>query len=294
MARILVAGPGRVGTALAIALKNAHHTIVGAVGKNEASPSCIRFTNLVGGKIVCSDDISLLQQIITQTDILLLCVRDSEIAPFANHLASKLSFRSNQLVCHTSGASGLNTLNPFIQAGAMVGCMHPLQTFADPLLSASKLKDTFFALTGNEKVNSILENLIRDLGARSFFLPDRDKARYHAGASLASNALIALAYTAASLMPDAGGFKALLPLIEGTIANLKQIGLPDALTGPIERGDIETVLTHLHALRQDKEAKLVYEALGKVTITVASQKGSLDEETKSRLMKALQNDGKEA
>jgi predicted short-subunit dehydrogenase-like oxidoreductase (DUF2520 family) len=294
VARILVIGPGRVGTAVAIALKNAHHTIVGAVGRAETSASCTRFKQLDLGETICLEDSRVLSKMVHQSDILLLGVRDGVIAPLAEQLATKLTFRGNQLVCHTSGATGLGSLRSLKRAGAMVGCLHPLQTFANPVLGASKIANSYFAITGDEPATSVLCNLVRSLGATPFFLPDNEKARYHAGAALASNALVALIYTALSLMPDKCGLNALLPLIEGTIANLRQVGLKDALTGPIERGDIQTVLNHLEALTGNKDAKLVYEALGKVTVTVASMKGSLNEETKLHLLEVLQNDGEEA
>ena len=101
---------------------------------------------------------------------------------------------------------------------------------------------------------------------------------YHAAAALASNALVALASVAAQVSGLSDGLKALLPLLYGAVDNLDRLGLPAALTGPIERGDISTVEAHLQALQHNPTALSVYAALGKATADVARSKESLSQQ----------------
>ncbi len=293
MARILIVGPGRVGTALALCLKSFGHHINGAVGRTKESLSCRRFANLVGTSITHFHDTLAFSSMISKSDIIFLTVHDTDIELTARQMAHEFSFHNLQLVCHTAGALGIDTLCSLSKAGAMIGCLHPLQTFADPLVSSKQLPHSHFAVTGNQQVTAILEKLIAGLGATSFILKDEDRAVYHTAASIASNMLIALIDTAAKIMPINDGLGALLPLIEGTVANLKHIGLPNALTGPIERGDIGTVLSHLRALANNENANSVYRVLGKATVSVASEKDSLNEEVKARLLRILEETPKE-
>lgn len=290
MSKLLIIGPGRVGTGLALALQKVNHAIIGAVGTSKASPSSLQFERLVGVPVTDVAESEPMARLMKMADIILLCVRDGDIGPLAEKFANRYSFSNEQMVCHTAGALGLDVLHPVERAGARIGCLHPLQTFADPVVSATQLSNTHFAVTGDAKVSSILMSLVNDMGATAFFLQDEERGRYHAGAALASNALVALVNTAASLMPEGAGLESLLPLVEGTILNLRKVGLPAALTGPIERGDIATVRTHLSALAHESSAKNVYQALATVTVDVASAKGSLSKQTKEYLLQLLHDE----
>ena len=114
------------------------------------------------------------------------------------------------------------------------------------------------------------------------------KARYHAGATMASNYLVALASCAVELLESAGlsrdeALAALLPLMHGSLENLSTLGLPAALTGSIARGDARTILSHQRALEDLPEIAEIYESLGRRTVALARERGQLHPEQLQRL-----------
>ena len=120
--------------------------------------------------------------------------------------------------------------------------------------------------------------MIRSLRGNVLLLSEKDKPLYHAACSLASNALIALEWTAAGMLGAAGiGERAaadmLFPLVQGTLQNVKNLGPEKALTGPVLRGDVATVQKHLEALRDDPHARGVYLAMGKQIFRLAEKSG---------------------
>lgn len=155
------------------------------------------------------------------------------------------------------------------------GAFHPLRSFADPASAAASFAGTPVAVEG--RVAPLLERVARAIGGVPFRIRPGRKAAYHAGAVFASNYVVAAVEAAVRLFEEAGvprskGLPALLGLTRGTVANLDRVGLPDALTGPIERGDVETLRRHLRAA--GKLAPL-YAALGRLTVEVARAKGTL-------------------
>jgi predicted short-subunit dehydrogenase-like oxidoreductase (DUF2520 family) len=119
---------------------------------------------------------------------------------------------------------------------------------------------------------------VRALRGNVLLLSAKDKALYHAACALASNALVALEWTAVEVLGRAGiseeaAAEALLPLVQGTLQNVKSLGLEAALTGPVLRGDEAAVRKHLEALRGDPGAREVYAVLGKQILGLAAKKG---------------------
>jgi predicted short-subunit dehydrogenase-like oxidoreductase (DUF2520 family) len=117
--------------------------------------------------------------------------------------------------------------------------------------------------------------IVRCLGGHVLLLAEKDKPHYHAACALASNAFVALEWTAARLLEGAGvpsdeALRTLLPLVQGTLQNVKSLGPEKALTGPILRGDVETVRRHLAALRSEPEARRIYAALGRQALRLSA------------------------
>ncbi len=218
-------------------------------------------------------------------DLTLLCVPDAEIAG----AAARLRAPAGAVVAHTCAARGADLLRPWRPAGAL----HPLRSFADPELAAERFAGTACAVDGDPEAVTVLDAFVRAVGGMPLRVRTDRKALYHAGAVFASNYVVAALEAALRLLADAGvpreqGLRALLPLAEGTLENVKAAGIPAALTGPIERGDVETVKAHAESL----EARMpglsaLYGALGRLTIEVAAAKGSLDREGAARVAAAL-------
>jgi predicted short-subunit dehydrogenase-like oxidoreductase (DUF2520 family) len=135
--------------------------------------------------------------------------------------------------------------------------------------------------------------MVKDLGGTLLEITAEKKTLYHAAAVAASNYLVSLIHLALELNKAAGlpmniSFDALLPLIKGTLSNIGARGIPDALTGPIARGDVETVAAHLQAIEKDAPGLLaIYRCLGLYTVDLAKAKGTLNEEAADRLLALL-------
>ena len=217
---LVVIGVGRAGGSLARAAREAGLEVRTA-GRGEIAASC------------------------TDASAALLCVPDGEIA---SACAAVTAAGPPTFVGHVSGATPLSALHSASEKGAQTFSMHPLQTIPD---AATDLRGSPCAVGGSsDGASAFAESLARRLGMRPFALADRHRVAYHAAATMASNLLVALEESAAELLAEAGigdGRELLAPLVLRTAANWSERGA-SALTGPIARGDEETVTAHLEAL----------------------------------------------
>ncbi|MFN2616141.1 MAG: Rossmann-like and DUF2520 domain-containing protein [Thermoleophilaceae bacterium] len=214
-ARIGVVGPGRLGTAMAAALRQAGYQVDGPAGRGE-QPS---------------------------GEAILLCVPDAEIESAATAIAGAAQF-----VGHTSGATPLSALRPAQEAGAAAFGLHPLQTFPEaPEDAAALFKGAGCAIAGaSQEAVATARTLAESLGMSPFELDDADRPAYHAAASMASNFLVTLEAAAERLAEGAGlepsrSRRLLAPLVRRTVENWAATGPEAALTGPVARGDVATV-----------------------------------------------------
>jgi len=211
------------------------------------------------------------QAVADAADLVFITTPDGAIA----EVAAQVRWRPDAWVVHVSGAESLDALEPARRAGAAVGSMHPLQTFADIEHAVAAMPGSTFALEGEGPLLACLREMARALGGRAIELRPEDKALYHVAAVLASNYVVTLMDMATGLWQEFGveqdsAAKALLPLLQGTVDNLRRLGLPDALTGPIARGDLGTVRRHLKALEASApDMLLAYRELGLRTVPVA-------------------------
>lgn len=202
-------------------------------------------------------------------EVALLCVPDGQIPAACERVAAHVP--PLRFVGHTSGASGPKELAAATEAGAEAFSLHPLQTVPD---RGSSLADAPAAISGSTPAAlAVAGSLAEALGMRPFEVPEEARAAYHAAASIASNFLVALEESAAELLSRAGiedGHALLTPLVLRTAANWAEHG-EAALTGPIARGDEETVRRHLRALAEAApELEPLYEALAERTRALAS------------------------
>jgi len=193
---------------------------------------------------------------------------------------------------HCSGAHSVDILESAKRLGVAVGSFHPLQTFADVDQAIQNLPGSTFALEAEEPLLTTQKELTRLLNGNWVVLKPGDKVLYHAAAVFACNYLVTLVKLALDLWQNFGvspkeATRALLPLLEGTINNIDNIGLPDCLTGPVARGDSGTMERHLRALETRSPTLLTtYKELGLQTIPIALAKGKVSEQ-KAEEMKAL-------
>jgi predicted short-subunit dehydrogenase-like oxidoreductase (DUF2520 family) len=181
--------------------------------------------------------------------VVLLSVPDDAIAEMAGRVAPGV--RKDRYVVHTSGSTQLSALATARDAGARVASAHPLQTIPDATHGADALKGAAVAVTCSPEDRLDLFRITRAWGGRPFLLPDDSKTIYHAAAVFASNFVVGAAWAAVSLLHQIGLRDAqtlLAPLLRATVDNIAARGPEKAMTGPVARGDVGTVLRHVEAL----------------------------------------------
>jgi predicted short-subunit dehydrogenase-like oxidoreductase (DUF2520 family) len=189
-------------------------------------------------------------------DLVVVATPDAAIADTALEFAGGL--RPGALVVHLSGACPVEELDKLHgeRPDVQVGALHPLQSFPSVELGLERLPGSWCAVDGPPAV----ERLALSLGMRPFRVAAGERARYHAAATIASNHLVALLAQAVRVAQAAGlPPEALFPLVRASVDNVEALGAAEALTGPVARGDVDTVVRHLHSLPTDEQA--AYRAL---------------------------------
>lgn len=267
-------GAGGAATALGVALAAAGIE-VSAVWSRRLEHAQALATRLPGA-LACADP----QSAADRGALVVLAVPDGAIVP----LCAQLRWRSGQAVIHLAGAYGRELLAPAAQAGAETGAFHPLQTFAGRADPAA-WHGVAVAIEADPPLATELASLARRLGAEPFSLDPAQRPLYHAAAALAANGLVALVGGAAELLGRATGLERgaavrhLLPLLRGVLVNLEQLGLPQALTGPVARADRATLERHVAALaRETPEWLALYRALAEAMLPLARERAANDRE----------------
>jgi len=288
---IAIIGAGRLGAALGLALFRAGFRIEAVVARRHSQARKAR--DLIGSRRVVALPASRLADL-PQTDLVLIATPDDLIGTIARELAELVpqSARSRTAL-HTSGALPATSLAPLAERGFQIGAIHPLLSVSDPRTGAAALRGANFCLDGDRAALLVARSLVRALEGRSFSIASRCKPLYHAAAVITAGHTVALFDIAAETLAACGidrrqGQRALLSLLESTVANLAQSDPVRALTGTIARGDVGTVTRHLEALRaaQLTDALAAYRLLSRRSIDLARRRG-VDEASLQRIEKAL-------
>lgn len=229
------------------------------------------------------------------TRLVVLGTPDREVSPTETLVAESVT--RDFVVLHLSGALPSSILKQCKKRGAAIGSMHPLQSFAEPEAALKIVAGSFFACEGDDAALEHAFTLAKAVGGRPIRIDTASKEIYHAAAAAASNFMIAPLLLALDLMETAGldrktALNALEPLILGTAKNAVQFGVPDALTGPIERNDRLVIEGHLKAIARDcPDLKADYTALAHMTVQAAARKGVLSEDQADALHALLETFG---
>lgn len=284
--RVAVIGAGNVGTALAVLLHQSGHEIIGIASRSEASAK--KAADRVGAP--CGTDPLPYTK---QAEIVFLTTPDRVIADVCKQIAEQNGFSPAAIVAHTSGAHSSEILDAAKEAGAYSLSFHPLQTFANPDAGIQNLPGSFITIEGHPEALPVARSLVADLACKLLEIPTESKPLYHAAAVIACNYFTTVTDAALQVMEKAGvgreeGLQALYPLIEGTLKNMARVGTTQSLTGPIARGDANTVASHLMTMEaQMPEIIPLYKLLGRATIDVAQAKGTLGATERQSLLKLL-------
>ena len=273
----MIVGPGRMGLALGAALLQARAVdrLIFYGRSLEPPPHPIFEPGAVAAEYRIGP-----HPVPTGTTVVILAVPDRALAEVAYDLSLTGPAPPGCAAFHLSGALSTEVLAPLYSAGYAVGSIHPLQAVADPWLSGDRLMGAAFAIAGEPAALSAARRIVDELGGRALVIPPQFRPIYHAAASVASNFVVALLAFSVRLMEHAGvpegeALPALLPLVRGTLDNLEQLGVPAALTGPIARGDVDTV--RLHLARLSAEDRVLYCALGRELLRVSRLAGLAEE-----------------
>jgi predicted short-subunit dehydrogenase-like oxidoreductase (DUF2520 family) len=276
-------GAGKVGTALAARLSEGGYPVIAATDINIASAQ--KLAELVPGCHVFDSA----QHVVDNTEHIFITTPDD----FISKVASELTWHPGQNVVHCSGAASIDILEPAERSGATVGSFHPCQAFASVDQAIENLPGSTFAIEARTPLLDILKDMASSMECDWIVLKPGDKALYHAAAVFVSNYSVALLKVATDLfknfdVPTPQATKVLMPLIQGNLNNMRNIGLPNCLTGPIARGDTSTIQKHIYAL-QEKEPSLLrlYGDLGLKTVPIALEKGTIDERVSETLHRLL-------
>jgi predicted short-subunit dehydrogenase-like oxidoreductase (DUF2520 family) len=240
MTRIGVVGAGRVGAVLAAALRDRGHEIVSVAGESPASRTRIE-TLLPGVPVGKPTAVS------RSCDLLLLTVPDDMLGNVVTMLAASGAIRAGQYVVHTSGKHGLAVLDPAAELGAHVLAMHPAMTFTGTDVDLGRLEGCVYGVTATLDTHELARDLTESLGGSIVWVREDRRTLYHAGLAHGANHLVTLVTQAMDLLRASGAqdpAATLRPLLGAALDNALAYGSA-ALTGPIVRGDVETVRAHL-------------------------------------------------
>ncbi len=285
---ICVIGPGKVGTALGRLAVRAGYRVA-AVGGRDPDRAREAAVAIDPGTLALAP-----AEAAGLAELLFITVSDAQIEGVAGALAAARAVRPNAIVVHCSGALTSEILEG-LRSGPDVALasFHPLQTFPSVESAVTNLPGSHCFLEGDPRALETLASFCVAIGARPVQIDTGAKALYHASAVMACNYLTALMDAALTAIEAAGieretGWDALAPLVEATLDNVARLGPLDALTGPIQRGDAETVAVHLQALRErTPHLEALYRTLGDWTVGLASRGGTLDADALAALRSAL-------
>lgn len=262
-AGVAIFGAGRMGQGLALALQRSGWPVL--LVSRTVHPVAAPLRLHPGGRAAA----------VRESSAVLLAVPDRAVAEVAAELAAEAAVEARHVVLHLSGLLDRGALAPLASTGAGLGSFHPLQTVSEPATAADQLRGAYAGIEGDDRALAAAGELATSIGMIAVPIPPHAKAAYHAGATFAANYTTVLAAVAERLAASAGvasdvAGRLYLPLIRGAAANLDS-GPAAALTGPIRRGDAETVAAHLRALPPgDRE---LYLLLAREALRLAREAG---------------------
>ena len=271
---VTIVGPGRLGSALAVALSNAGVRVAEVVGRDQRTTRALaRRVGAAGANFESAR---------FESDVIWSCVKDEAVHACAEQIATALAqcrrarprhlgARQQQVALHSSGALSSDELEPLGAAGLAVASVHPMMSFVGGVIP--DLNGVTFAIEGDTRAVNLAKHIVRTIGGRHIAIDKKKKALYHAwgafGSPLITATLAAADEVAAAVgLADAQARKTLAPMLRQTIENYIAHGAGAAFSGPFVRGDVATVRRHLDALKQVPEARDAYLALVRTALAL--------------------------
>jgi len=260
---IAIVGAGNLGTALAASLRHAGYPIESVIAhaRGASLKKAQKLAKEVGARAVIDPQG-------VRADVFWICVPDSEIARAARSLAGKIEWKRT-IALHSSGALTSDGLAVLRERGAAAASVHPMMTFVRG--SRPSLAGVPFAIEGDASAVRWARRMVDDLGGQAYSIRKADKVAYHAWGTFASPLFTALLATTEQVAAIAGvdrkaARRRMIPILLQTLANYASFDAGDAFSGPIIRGDVDTVNQHLRVLRKVPAAEEVYAALARAAL----------------------------
>lgn len=278
-----VIGAGRVGAVLGAALRTAGHRViaVSAVSQQSRRRAAALLPDV---PVVPADDVA------RDADLVLLAVPDDALPALVEGLVAANSLHAGQFVVHTSGRFGFGVLEPARRTGGLPFALHPAMSFTGTSVDLDRLVGVCFGVTAPEPLRAVAETLVLEMGGDPVWIAESERPLYHAALANGSNHLVTLVTSSMDLLRRAGvedPQRMLGPLLSASLDNALRFG--DAgLTGPVARGDAETLREHLSVLaRTAPEITAAYVAMARLTADRALAAGLLDPDDAGALLAAL-------
>ena len=284
--RVGIVGAGRVGSTLGAALSRAGHEVVAVSAVSDASRARVE-------RMLPSTTILPLDEVVAAADLVLLAVPDDALRPLVSGFADAEVWRRGQLVAHTSGAQGIDVLDPASARGVLALALHPVMTFTGRPEDLERLTGAPFGVTSADELRPVAESLVVEMGGEPVWVPEAARPLYHAALSVGSNHLVTIVNEAMSLLDRAGvedSPRLIAPLLSASLDNALRLR-DAALTGPVSRGDVATVAVHLRTLAaQAPDALPAYRALARRTAERARAGGRLGTDAARAVLDLLEQE----
>ncbi len=282
ISRINLIGCGRLGKTIAALIKRTGAaSIEGVVTASfESALEAVRFIGQGRAYQTLSE--------LPEADLYLIATPDDLIQKTGAELVLNNTHSQGKIIAHCSGFLDSDVFIEAKQQKCRLASIHPLKSFAHPEEAIQSFSGTYCALEGDASVLPLLTALFEKIGARVFKINQQQKTLYHAASVIASNYLVTLYHQALLCYEKSGIDKTVAKelvstLMTETFQNLKHLDPQEALTGPIQRGDLRTIQGHLHALEQLPLTKDLYAALGQAALILTQHDEKKQQELKARL-----------
>ncbi|MBD3413268.1 MAG: DUF2520 domain-containing protein [Candidatus Aminicenantes bacterium] len=285
MNKVAIIGAGRLGTHLGYALSTKDYHIISASCQSLSSAK--KSIKIIGEGVPFTDN----KRAAKNAEIIILCVPDDQIKDVVTELSS-LSFQ-NKFVFHCSGLLSSQILDPLQKTGALTASIHPVQSFPKKGRRTDLFHHIYFGVEGMETAQKTARKMVKQLGGHSFMLQPDKKPLYHTACTLASNHFVVLLEMAGHLLRKTEidknlQNKILLPLVEGTLRNIEKNTLSGSLTGPVSRGDLETLKSNLKSLQKHPSILKIYKALSLQALNLADKEERLPKKKINRMRDLLE------
>lgn len=261
-----IVGAGRVGCSIGKYLKEHGAAVAGYFSKSrESVESAATFTGTTA--------FPTLGELVKASDMIFIATPDDVIRSVWDSIKEEPI--QGKIVCHFSGSLSSVVFSGREQAGVSGCSAHPMYAFSDKYTSYEQLNQVLFTMEGDKKALVEVRSVLEQAGIRCCVIDSAKKERYHAAASMVSNMMIGLYQMSIDMLKDCGFEKdaaqlLVEPLVRGNIHNLLATSPEQALTGPIERNDVDTVVKHLAVLTEEEQA--VYKNLAHKLAEIAMRK----------------------